>query len=106
MPSRKGRRWGAPSQRRNMYKDMSERHGIQGKRVLLQDVWFRSEREGWRKGSACKAQEFGLPPWAMRNQTGPDWVFLEAINSGTGAEKKQEWGEAGRLTYLESVSTV
>lgn len=51
MPSRKGWRWGVTSRRRNMYKDMSERHGIQGKRVLLQDLWFRSEREGWRKGS-------------------------------------------------------
>lgn len=40
-----------------MYKDMSERHGIQGKRVLLQDVWFRNEREGWGKGSACKASK-------------------------------------------------
>lgn len=50
--------WGAvTSRRRSMYKDMSERHGIQGKRVLLQDVWFRNEREGWGKGSACKASK-------------------------------------------------
>lgn len=65
------------------------------------------EKAGERAQPARLARlgEFGHPPWAMRNKTGPDWGVLEAINSGTGAENKQEWGEAGRLTYLESVSS-
>lgn len=67
---------------------------------------YRICGSGVREKAGERAQEFRLPPWAMRNQTGPDRVFLEAINSGTGAENKLEWGEAGRLTSLESVSIV
>lgn len=36
--------------------------GLRERGCSYKDVWFRSEREGWRKGSACKALGIWTPP--------------------------------------------